>query len=210
MVIILLFILLLIIILIYLFINKKNNISVLSYVNINFDVPKSELLFLFIKKYNDNKYYNYMNKILELNLTMSPVYVIKKINNNYEYEIYFYRYNQHRQSKYNIKNANYLDISLADYNKTFITKNQMKELNINLYNNNLYNDNLKYIKYKKDNNLKFDKSTEKEFIIVSSSLDKTFAGIIAVELTFFISFSNILLFLFSYAIINEVLPVISI
>lgn len=154
--------------------NNKNNVSVLSYVNTKYNVPEYELLFLFINKYNDQKYNNYMNKILKLNLLMKPVYVIKKTNNNYEYEIYFYRYDQNRQSTFNDKHANFLDLKLNEYNKTFPTITQLKELNIHFYKNKLFNDNLKYIEYKKKNNIKFDKTKEEEFIIVSCDINEKF------------------------------------
>ena len=167
-------IILFMIIIIYFYKKKKNNVSVLSYVDTKYNVPNVELLFLFINKYNDERYKKYIYKILDLNLTMKPVYAIKKINNNYEYEIYFYRYDQYRKSNYTIENANYLDILLADYNKTFPTTNDMNELSINLYNNKLYKYNLEYIKYKQNNNLNFDKTTEEEFIIVSYDLNENF------------------------------------
>lgn len=154
--------------------NKKNNVSALSYLNTKYNVPKYELLYLFIDKYNDDKYKNYMNKILNLNLKMSPVYVIKKINNNYEYEIYFYRYDQYRKSTFKDKHANFLDLRLNNYHETFPTIEQLKELNLNLYSNKLFNNNLKYIQFKKDNNIQFDKNTEDEFIIVSYDVNEKF------------------------------------
>jgi uncharacterized membrane protein len=159
---------------VYFITKSKKNVSALSYVNTKYNVPEYELLFLFIDKYNDNKYKNYMNKVLDLNLLMDPVYVIKKINNKYEYEIYFYRYDQHRQSKFKDKDANFLDLKLNNYNETFPTIDQLNEINININNNKLFNDNLKYIEYKNNNNIPFDKSKENEFIIVSYDINENF------------------------------------
>ena len=165
-----------IIFILFYFINttNKNNVSVLSYVNTKYNVPKCELLLLFINKYNDEKYNKYINKILTLNLLMKPVYVIKKINNNYEYEIYFYRYDQYRQSSFDVKNANFFDLKLNNFHETFPTIDQLIEINIDLYKNKLYNDNLKYIEYKKNNNIKFDKTKDNEFIIVSFDINENF------------------------------------
>ena len=101
--------------------SKIENISALSYVKINKNVPKSELLYKIANKYNDSKYINYFNKIINLNLYRTPVYVIKKNNEKYEYEIYFYRYDPYRKSNYKTPNANYLDVILDKYD-TFTKK----------------------------------------------------------------------------------------
>jgi hypothetical protein len=167
--------LLIIFILIYILYNpSKNNITALSYVNTKYDIPKYELIHLFINKYNDEKYEKYINNILSLKLLIKPVYCIKKMDNNYEYEIYFYRYDENRQSNF-IYNFNYniLNIKLSNYFKTFPTNDQLKEMNINLYKNKLFIDNLEYIEYKKKNNINFD-DINKEFIIVSYDVNENF------------------------------------
>ena len=119
---------------------KSENISALSYVKIDNNVPKSELLYKFVNKYNDSKYVNYFNKIIKLNLYRTPVYVIKKNNDKYEYEIYFYRYDPYRKSNYTTPNANYLDVILDKYD-TFTKKNEFDELDIKPYNNKLFKEN---------------------------------------------------------------------
>ena len=106
-----------IIILYYIFKIKNNNdtnISALSYLAINDIVPKKELLLKFVDNYNDKNYKNYFNKIINLNLIRKPVYVIKKINDQYEYEVYFYRYDPFRDSKYNYKHCKYCLSLLID------------------------------------------------------------------------------------------------
>ena len=167
--------LIIIFILIYITYNPgKNNISALSYVNTKYNIPKYELIYLFINKYNDEKYEKYINKILSLNLLIKPVYCIKKIDNNYEYEIYFYRYDEYRQSNfiYNFKN-NMLKIKLNNYFKTFPNTEQLKEINIDFYKNKLFIKNLEYLELKKKNNINFD-NKDNEFIIVSYDLNENF------------------------------------
>jgi hypothetical protein len=132
-----------IIILFYLFKMKNyndTNISALSYLAINDIVPKKELLLKFVDNYNDKKYKNYFNKLINLNLIRKPVYVIKKINDQYEYEVYFYRYDPFRDSKYNYKHCKYFDISLDNYDN-FIKKSQLDSLNIKAYQNKLFGEN---------------------------------------------------------------------
>jgi len=138
--------------------NKESeNISALSYLKVNNNVPKSELLYKFANKYNDSKYVNYFNKIINLNLYRTPVYVIKKNNNKYEYEIYFYRYDPHRKSKYDSPNANYLDVILDKYN-TFTKKNEFDELMVKPYKNKLFKEN-DFIIVSYDVNEKFFKNS---------------------------------------------------
>lgn len=135
------------------FIFKKNNdnISALSYVKVNNNVPKNELLFKFVDTYNDNKYTDYFNKIINLKLQRTPVFVIKKVDNTYEYEVYFYRYDPNRKSKY--KNGEYLTIVLDNY-ETFTKKQEFDKLDVKPYNNKLFKEN--------------------EFIIVSYDVNENF------------------------------------
>jgi len=129
-----------------------NNISALSYLNIDNKVPKSELLLLFAIKYNESIYTSYFNSVLSLNLERTPVYVIKKSGDRYEYEIYFYRYDPYRKSSYTVPNADYLDVILDDYSK-FIKEHEFSSIGVAPYTNFLFRD---------------------EFIIVSYDVNKLF------------------------------------
>jgi hypothetical protein len=151
---------LILILFIYWFIFKKNtdNISALSYVKVNNNVPKNELLFKFVDTYSDNKYTDYFNKIINLKLERTPVYVIKKVGNTYEYEVYFYRYDPYRKSKYKIPNTGYLIIILDDY-KTFAKKQDFDKLDVKPYNNKLFKEN-EFIIVSYDVNEKFFNNTE--------------------------------------------------
>lgn len=153
---------LVIIILVLLFlilVNKKelNNISALSYLRVNHNVPHKELIDFFINKYSSDKYKKYMNLVKSINKL--PVYVIKKIGDKYEYEIYFYRYDPDRKTNFKIKNANYLDIKL-DSLKKFPSNKELDLLNVKPYNNKLFKDN-KFIICSYDVNENFFLNNEK-------------------------------------------------
>jgi hypothetical protein len=142
----------------FIFKKKTDNISALSYVKVNNNVPKNELLFKFVDTYSDNKYTDYFNKIINLKLERTPVYVIKKVGNTYEYEVYFYRYDPYRKSKYKIPNTGYLIIILDDY-KTFAKKQDFDKLDVKPYNNKLFKEN-EFIIVSYDVNEKFFNNTE--------------------------------------------------
>jgi hypothetical protein len=134
-----------ILVLLILFINicKKsnkilNNISALSYLRVNHNVPHKELIDFFIRNYSEDKYQKYINLVKSINKL--PVYVIKKINDKYEFEIYFYRYDPDRKTTFKVKNANYMDIKLDNLEK-FPSKKEFDLLKVKPYNNKLFKDN---------------------------------------------------------------------